>query len=82
MLELKDTVDLMLSDNYRDRFRAEYWQLRIRKEKLEKLIDDYNNGRLMIQLSCDIDIHRIQLRRMKKYLAILENRAKIEEIEL
>lgn len=35
-MELKDTIDLMLSDNYKDRLRAEYMQLVIRRKKLEK----------------------------------------------
>ena len=37
-MELKDTVDLMLSEDYRDRFKAEYQQVKIRKEKLEAYI--------------------------------------------
>lgn len=34
MKELKDTVELMNSRNYKERFIAEYWQLKIRHEKL------------------------------------------------
>lgn len=34
MLELKHTVDLMLSDNYKDRLLAEYWQVHIRIRNL------------------------------------------------
>ena len=29
-MELKDTIELMTSDDYKDRFRAEYWQTKIR----------------------------------------------------
>nr|DAO54117.1 MAG TPA: hypothetical protein [Caudoviricetes sp.] len=36
MKELKDTIELMNSRNYRERFIAEYWQLKIRYEKLKK----------------------------------------------
>ena len=35
-MELKDTVQLMQSDDYKDRFRAEYQQLVIRFEKLKR----------------------------------------------
>ena len=38
MLELKDTVEMMESDDYRERFKAEYHQLKIRVEKLSKFI--------------------------------------------
>lgn len=40
--ELKDTVDLMLSDNYEDRFMAELHQVRIRIDKLEKVLSCYD----------------------------------------
>ena len=33
---LYDTVDPMVSKDYKDRFYAEYWQLKIRYEKLKK----------------------------------------------
>ena len=34
-MELKDTVGMMSSSDYRDRFKAEYYQLKIRYEKLK-----------------------------------------------
>ena len=38
MKELKDTIELMNSEDYKERFRAEYYQTKIRYEKLHKLI--------------------------------------------
>ena len=38
MKELKDTVDLMLSDDYVDRFKAEYYQLETRFIKLASMV--------------------------------------------
>lgn len=35
-MKLKDTIKLMESDDYKDRFKAEYYQVKIRKEKLQK----------------------------------------------
>ena len=35
-MELKDTVVLMESDNYKDRFKAEYYQTKIRYENCIK----------------------------------------------
>ena len=36
-MEYKDTVNLMLSSDYKERFKAEYYQTKIRYEKLKKL---------------------------------------------
>ena len=35
-MELKDTVELMNSNDYIERFKAEYLQIKIRCDKLEK----------------------------------------------
>lgn len=35
MNELKDTIELMNSSDYKDRFKAEYYQLKIRYTKLD-----------------------------------------------
>ena len=32
-MELKDTIKLMESDDYKDRLKAEYYQVKIRREK-------------------------------------------------
>ena len=37
-MELIDTSKLMVSKNYQDRFKAEYYQLKIRRDKLSKMI--------------------------------------------
>ena len=37
-MELKDTVNLMLSDDFKDRLKAEYIQTKIRLDKLTKYI--------------------------------------------
>ena len=37
-MELKDTTELMNSADYKDRFKAEYYQTKIRYNKLHKLI--------------------------------------------
>ena len=37
-MELKDTIDLMNSEDYRERFKAEYYQTKIRYDKLHKII--------------------------------------------
>lgn len=43
-MELKDTVESMLSDDYKERLVAEYQQLSIRIEKLREAIFQYSLG--------------------------------------
>lgn len=40
-MELKDTIDLMNSSDYKDRFKAEYWQAKIRYDKLDDITVKY-----------------------------------------
>ena len=59
-MELKDTVALMESDDYMDRFKAEYYQTKIRYEKLHKMIVKYDAGTLNFKPKCDISLMREQ----------------------
>lgn len=82
MDELKDTVALMLDESYKNRFRAEYWQLRIRAEKLAKMVLKYQEGTLDFEPKCSLGLLQNQLTAMDRYLALLQARATIEKIEL
>ena len=44
MITFKDTVNLMLSDDYKERFIAEYYQTKIRYKKLHKMCIKYEAG--------------------------------------
>lgn len=81
-MELKDTVPGMLSPDYKERFTAEYEQLSIRVQKLETFIDNYRNGRLSFKPICNIKLLEQQLDIMKAYIAVLEERAKIEGVNV
>lgn len=81
-MELKDTVGLMISADYKERFRAEYWQTRIRYEKLHKIIREYCYGTLPFTPDSPIKLLREQCEAMLAYLAALEKRAKIEGVDL
>lgn len=37
-MELKDTIELMQSSDYKDRFKAEYFQVAIRLQKLDDML--------------------------------------------
>lgn len=43
-MELKDTATLMVSSDYKERFKAEYYQLKIRLEKLKCMLQKWDNG--------------------------------------
>lgn len=81
-MELKDTTEMMNSPDYKERFKAEYYQLKIRGDKLLKLITDYEGGTLGFQPKCSISILKLQFLHMKQYKEDLEKRAEIEEIKL
>ena len=82
MKDLKETVNLMLSDKWEDRLIAEYWQTKIRYEKLHKITIMYEAGTLYFDPSCPLDILISQKRNMGEYLHILEIRAAKEGIDL
>ena len=82
MKELKDTIELMNSENYKERFKAEYWQTKIRYDKLHKLIIKMEAGTCDFTPSCSLEIHKEQAKHMGMYLYILEVRAEYEGIDL
>lgn len=82
------TVHLMLSEDYKARFVAEYSQTKIRYERLKKFCNRIeaahrSGGKLdMPKHDCDLDLLSEQLNAMGHYLHVLEIRAEIEHIEL
>ena len=46
-MELKDTATLMVSSDYKERFKAEYYQLKIRLEKLKCMLQKWDNGKYL-----------------------------------
>jgi hypothetical protein len=90
-IELRDTISLMNSGSYKKRFVAEYWQTKIRYERLKALntkIEAANftqhrdNGVDMPLHECPEDLLSDQQSVMGQYLHILEVRAEIEGIDL
>ena len=82
MIELKDTVAMMGSDDYKERFVAEYVQLKIRYKKLYAVLEKYAADKLDFKPTCPIEILYEQLDHMEAYLNVLETRAKYENIQL
>ena len=81
-MELKDTVELMNSNDYKERFKAEYYQTKVRYEKLHKMLIKYEAGTLNFEPKCSFDLLSEQKKHMGLYLHCLEVRAEIEGIEL
>ena len=81
-MELQDIVDLMLGTDFKDRFKAEYYQLDNRIAGLQRMLEGYKNGTLNFTPNCSYELLFKQLMYMELYRNILEERAKIENIEL
>ena len=81
-ITLRETVGLMNSEDYRDRFVAEYLQTRIRYMSLHKMCIRYEAGTLSFTPKCSLELLKEQKSYMGNYLRCLEVRAEIEGIEL
>ena len=81
-MELKDTIEMMQSADYKERFKAEYWQTKIRYNKLHNMLVKADAHTLDFTPTCPLDLLRDQKANMGKYLYCLEVRAEIEGIKL
>ena len=82
MTKLSETIDLMISENYDDRLKAEYEQLEIRIQGLSKMLVGYRDKTLSFVPKCSYDLLNGQLGAMQMYSEYLQYRAKIEGIDL
>jgi hypothetical protein len=81
-MKLNETIEIMNSADYKDRFRAEYLQLKIRMEGLSTMLKKYKAGTLNFTPSCSYDLLNAQFKTMDLYASFLEERAEIENINL
>lgn len=81
-MELKDTVELMNSENYKERFLAEYLQAKIRYDKLDAMTVKYEAGTLNFTPSCPLELLKEQKKYIGNYIRTLKIRAEIENIKL
>lgn len=73
-MELADTVKLMGSLDWEGRLKAEYWQLKLRTEKLENAV---LNDR--VPHACE-SIFQKQLNGMRSYMEAIEKRIKLYDL--
>lgn len=81
-MDLKDTAELMTSEDYKERFQAEYYQVKARYEKLDAMTVKYEAGTLQFTPKCSLDLLKTQKRHMGEYIRTLKIRAEIEGVQL
>lgn len=82
MVTLKQTADLMMGSDYKARFYAEYWQTKIRYDKLHRMLVKWEAGTLNFTPTCPKELLAEQAKHMGLYLYQLEVRAELEKIDL
>lgn len=78
-MKLNETVNRMLSDDYKERFIAEYEQVIIRCRSLKNMIDAYREDRLDFTPDSPIELLEEQYNYMTLYAGTLVKRAKLYE---
>lgn len=79
-MELKDTIELMQSEEFKERFKAEYYQVKIRLKKLKAMLEKWDKGELNFTPSCPRFIFDAQVKAMEDYFYSLTARAAMEHI--
>ena len=80
--ELAKTCELMMSPDYKERFKGEYVQLKNRLESLQRMIDAWDNGKLDFKPTCPRSLYEEQIKGMELYFKVLVQRADIEKVEV
>lgn len=79
---LVSTAILMNSKDYKERFIAEYKQLIIRYKALKAMLEKWDNNKLEFAPTCPRSTYNMQIKAMTDYIAVLEARAVMENINL
>lgn len=79
---LRCSASMMLSDDYRERFKAECAQAAVRTIRLREMLRSWDAGELSFDPKCSRDVLGRQLAFMEGYLTTLVNRAASEGIDL
>ena len=81
-MDLKNTIELLISSDYNDRFKAERYQLDIRINKLQAMLEKYKNNQLDFVPKCLYELLNKQLEAMVQYRDCLLEREIIEDIDI
>ena len=80
-MQLKDTIVMMTCEDYKERFKAEYYQLLLRIGALRGMLIKWENNMLDFEPKCSKETLKNQLIFMQGYLDILRLRVEIERID-
>lgn len=80
--ELAKTCEQMVSPDYKERFKAEYVQLRNRLHGLKSMLESWDKGTLNFQPTCPRDLYDKQVNGMVIYLNVLSKRAALEDVDI
>ena len=80
----EESAKAMFSDDYKERFIAEYVQVTTRADRLLEMVVRYRAGadKLGFKPACPYEVLAVQLEYMNEYIKTLEKRAEIEGIDL
>ena len=81
-MNLHDSVEMMNSSDYKERFKAEYYQLLFRIDALTGMLIKWENNRLDFKPKCSKETLENQVIFMQGYIGILRLRAEIEGIDI
>ena len=81
-MQLKDTVEMMNSEDFKERFKAEYYQLSLRLDGLTSMLVKWDNNMLDFVPKCSKETLENQVVFMQGYIGILRLTAEIERIDL
>lgn len=77
-----DAAVLMMMGDYKQRFLAEYWQMKIRYERLREMVHKYRTNTLGFTPASPLIVFERQYYAIWDYLEAMEHRAEIEGIDL
>lgn len=80
--ELAKTCEGMVSPDYKERFKAEYIQLKNRLEGLKRILESWDKGTLNFTPTCPRDLYDKQASGMVTYLNVLAKRARMEGVDI
>mgnify|MGYP004466196889 CR=1 FL=1 len=82
LTNLSQTTGMMISNDYKERFKAEYAQVVIRYKRLKNMLENWDSNKLTFTPTCPRSTYNMQIKAMTDYIAVLEARAVMEGITL
>lgn len=70
-MELRDTIDMMLSHDVNERLKAEFFQTAIRYNKLRDFLSKWDDGCFDFTPECPRKVYDMQIEAMERYLSVL-----------